>query len=130
MLKDHLDHPFYRWPRTLLNYRVRFHAARVQPDGLVLTENGKAIPLQLSELRLRDGYLESAVVPVGLYEYAISAVNGNGEGRRCTAIDTSPSSWRNWDPKPGELFRRRFTYNTTNYLQVGQEEPGPRYYPH
>jgi hypothetical protein len=71
-----------------------------------------------------------ATTPVRIYEYAVAAVNGNGEGSRSTTVDTSPESWRNWDPKPDEPFRRRFTYNTTNYMQVGQEEPGPRYYPH
>ncbi len=62
VLKDHLDHPFYWWPRTLLNYRVRFTGSRITPDGLTLAENGNAVPMQLSDLRVRDGYLESAVV--------------------------------------------------------------------
>jgi len=66
---------------------------------------------------------------IRIYEYAVAAVNGNGEGKRSTAVDTDPANWRNWDPKPNEPFRRRFTYNTTDYLQVGQEAPGPRYYP-
>ncbi len=64
-----------------------------------------------------------------VYEYAVSAVNGNGESRTAPAIDTDPTSWANWDLKPGEPFRRRFTYNTTNYLNVGQEGLVDRYYP-
>ncbi len=44
-----------------------------------------------------------------IYEYAVSAVTGNGEGARCVPVDTDPASWRNWDPKPGEGFRRRYS---------------------
>jgi hypothetical protein len=68
-----------------------------------------------------------AAVPI--YEYAVAAVNRNGEGARSVAGNTDPASWRNWDPKPGEPFRRRFTYNTTNYRDLGQEENTSRYYP-
>ena len=31
-----------------------------------------------------------------IYEYAASAVNGNGEGEKCVPTDTDPASWRNW----------------------------------
>lgn len=42
-----------------------------------------------------------------IYEYAVSAVDGLGEGPRAGGADTDPASWRNWDPRPGEPFRRR-----------------------
>lgn len=70
-----------------------------------------------------------AVPPHKLYEYAIAAVNGNGEGERSAPVGTDPTSWINWDPKPGERFRRRYTYNTSNYLNLGKEEEIQRYYP-
>ena len=44
----------------------------------------------------------------GIVEYAVSCVNGIGEGLRSLTADTDPSSWRNWDPKPGEPFRRLY----------------------
>ena len=39
-------------------------------------------------------------------EYQVSAVNGNGEGRGSRIAVSDPASWRNFDPRPGEPFRR------------------------
>lgn len=39
-------------------------------------------------------------------EYRVTAVNGNGEGPPSRIINTDPASWRNWEPQPGEPFRR------------------------
>ena len=64
-----------------------------------------------------------------VYEYTVAAVNGNGEGPKSAAVTTDPTSWVNWDPKPGEPFRRRHNYNTTNYSDVGGEVDTERYYP-
>jgi hypothetical protein len=69
------------------------------------------------------------VPEVPIYEYAVSAANRNGEGARSVPANTDPTSWRNWDPRPGEPFRRRFTYNTTNYRDLGKEDNTSRYYP-
>lgn len=44
-----------------------------------------------------------------IVEYVVTASNGNGEGSRSRAADTDPNSWRNWDPKPGERFRRVYS---------------------
>jgi hypothetical protein len=41
-----------------------------------------------------------------IFEYVVTAVNGHGEGPRSHPADTDPASWRNWDPRPGEPFRR------------------------
>jgi hypothetical protein len=64
-----------------------------------------------------------------VYEYAVASLNGNGESPKSPIVDTNPASWTNWDPKPGEPFRRRYTYNTSNYLQLGVEEQHDKYYP-
>jgi hypothetical protein len=64
-----------------------------------------------------------------VYQYAVAAVNGNGEGPKSPVVDTDPTRWLHWDPKPGEPFRRRYTYNTSNYLMLGVEERHSRYYP-
>ncbi|HZL28675.1 MAG TPA: hypothetical protein VFC39_19275 [Acidobacteriaceae bacterium] len=47
----------------------------------------------------------------GLTEYCVCAVNGNGEGPKSRAADTNPASWRNWDPRPGERFRRVYSFS-------------------
>jgi hypothetical protein len=39
-------------------------------------------------------------------EYQVKAVNGNGEGPGSRIAVSDPSSWRNFDPRPGEPFRR------------------------
>ena len=39
-------------------------------------------------------------------EYAVTAVNGNGESALSVPVDTDPTSWLNFDPVPGEPFRR------------------------
>ncbi len=70
-----------------------------------------------------------AIPPHKVYEYAVAAINGNGEGKLSSPVSTDPTSWVNWDPKPGEKFRRRYTYNTSNYLILGREEEIQRYYP-
>ncbi len=42
----------------------------------------------------------------GIYEYAVVAVNGNGESKLSNIVNSDPSSWVNFDPMPGEPFRR------------------------
>jgi len=66
------------------------------------------------------GHLAAAARPADgctIYEYAVTAVTGNGESAKSAPVDTDPASWANWDPKPGERFRR---YDS---------EEGPVYYP-
>jgi len=55
------------------------------------------------------------------YEYAVSAINGNGESKLCKSISTNPDSWLNFDPVPGEPFRR-----TRNSIGFDKSE---MYYP-
>ncbi len=62
----------------------------------------------------------------GLVEYCVSAVNSNGEGKRSRVSDTNPASWRNWDPRPGESFRRVYSYPPDT---PPSPEQWPRYYP-
>ena len=59
-------------------------------------------------------------------EYYVTAVNGNGESARSFTADTDPASWRNWDPKPGEPFRRVTSFATDSPPSAGE---WPRYYP-
>ncbi|MBD2847524.1 fibronectin type III domain-containing protein [Paenibacillus sp. IB182496] len=41
-----------------------------------------------------------------VYEYCVSAVNGNGEGPLSLPRDTAPGGLIDWDPRPDETFRR------------------------
>ncbi|MDR3793507.1 MAG: hypothetical protein P4L03_09005 [Terracidiphilus sp.] len=63
-----------------------------------------------------------------LVEYCVSAVNGNGEGKRTPVVNTNPGSWRNWDPKPGEPFRRDFPDRSAS-VSLRMETEWPHYYP-
>jgi hypothetical protein len=66
--------------------------------------------------------------PPDLVQYCVTAVNGNGESGRTPTADTNPGSWRNWDPKPGETFRRDFADRAaSNSLRMATQ--WPHYYP-
>ena len=51
-------------------------------------------------------FIDKSLAPLAIYEYAVKAVNGNGAGESSLSVDTDPESWLNFDPKPGEKFRR------------------------
>jgi hypothetical protein len=61
-----------------------------------------------------------------IVEYRVAAVNGNGESAMSRSADTDPASWRNWDPRPGEGFRRVYSYSPDS---PPSSSPFPRYYP-
>jgi hypothetical protein len=52
-----------------------------------------------------------ASAPAEIVAYCVTASNGNGESQRSRIADSDPSSWRNWDPKPGERFRRVYSFD-------------------
>jgi hypothetical protein len=62
-----------------------------------------------------------------VYEYAVAAVNGNGEGTKCAPVDTDPQSWRNWNPATDLRFKRRTGYWRWPYTKP--EEQPPLHYP-
>jgi hypothetical protein len=64
--------------------------------------------------------------PDGIWEYAVAASNHNGESPMSRFVDTDPASWLNWDPKPGEPFRRVYSYPQDTPQPPDQM---PRYYP-
>ncbi len=43
---------------------------------------------------------------IEIVEYQVAAANKNGESVMSAVANTDPASWRNWDPMPGEPFRR------------------------
>ena len=64
--------------------------------------------------------------PPVIVQYYVTASNGNGESSRSRIADTNPASWRNWDPRPGETFRRVLSFTPDSPPSTG---PWPRYYP-
>ena len=48
--------------------------------------------------------------------YAVSAVNGNGEGARSTARATQADGLEHWDPRPEEAFRRYWVSHEYGYF--------------
>jgi hypothetical protein len=62
-----------------------------------------------------------------VFEYAVSAVNGNGEGAKSIPADTDPASWRNWYPATELRFKRQSAYGLPPYV-AAEEVPEP-YYP-
>jgi hypothetical protein len=60
---DRIRLPQYKWPRTLLEYPVRFEGS-LSPEQLRLTDlsTGKEVPFQLSSVKTDNGALRSAVV--------------------------------------------------------------------
>jgi hypothetical protein len=67
-------------------------------------------------------------VNAAIVEYCVSCVNGNGEGARSRTADTDPGSWRNWDPMPGEPFRRDFIDDSPS-ASIKVHAEWPHYYP-
>ncbi|MDR3752886.1 MAG: hypothetical protein P4K93_08470 [Terracidiphilus sp.] len=64
--------------------------------------------------------------PPVIVQYYVTASNGNGESARSRIADTNPASWRNWDPRPGEPFRRVLSFTPDSPPSTS---PWPRYYP-
>lgn len=59
-----------------------------------------------------------------VYEYAVSAVNGNGEGAKSEVHSTDPTSWLNW--RPGRVpveFHRDTEYWKEPYVPAEQAVP-------
>jgi hypothetical protein len=60
-------------------------------------------------------------------EYAVSAVDGNGEGEKSPEVNTDPHGWLQWMPDGPLHFRRQSAYWLPPY--VGGHESPPAHYP-
>jgi hypothetical protein len=73
-----------------------------------------------------EGYnpaIEDVPENPAIYEYVVTSENGNGESEKSDPVSTDPASWLNWNPKPGEKFRR------TRYVIEGVTPLEKVYYP-
>jgi hypothetical protein len=98
-------------------------AAPLPPEGLRIRSNdvswGEVLGVTEYRLYGRTGKGEWRLIYKGLErkfedrnragEYQVRAVNGNGEGAGSRVATRDSDSWRNFDPKPGEEFRRAVT---------------------
>ena len=76
------------------------------------------------------GLAEAAIRPVpagSIVRYAVSAVDGIGEGPRSLSETTDPSAWTNWLPAVPLKFRRQSAYWLPPY--VAPELVPPAFYP-
>ncbi|SDM49326.1 fibronectin type III domain-containing protein [Kriegella aquimaris] len=62
-----------------------------------------------------------------IFEYAITAVNGNGESEMSNVVNNDPSSWLNFNPMPNEPFRR--SVNLYDGSRDNSGSPVDLYYP-
>jgi hypothetical protein len=62
--------------------------------------------------------------PGTIHEYALAAVNHNGEGTKSLTADTNPTSWRYWNPSPDFRFKRRSGFWLPPYVRPVDVPPG------
>ena len=62
-----------------------------------------------------------------IYEYTVTAVNGNGESGFSNILNNDPSGWMNFNPMPGETFRR--SVNLYDGSRDNSGNPVDLYYP-
>lgn len=115
------EYRLYRRPRGETNFTLIHRGPeRMHEDATVTMSAPPDLP----------GRAANALQPPAtqtVYEYAVAAVNGNGEGPKSVVTDTEPTSWRNWNP-PGDLrFKRRTGYWMPPYVKA--EEMPPEHYP-
>ena len=95
--------PLYRGPdRRYVDKRPTIKACNESPGGLIKSS------------------------AADIFEYAVAAANGNGESIMSRVANTDPTSWLNWDPRPGEGFRRVYNYEPNSPPSASEFS---RYYP-
>ena len=119
---DNQSQPSIVYPLYYTNEKPHY------PDGLKLSINDRKTDLSWGQVlgcneyklyRRTKGSGKSQLVYKGnlntftdatkseeIVEYAVAAVNGNGDSSLSAWVDNDPDSWLNFDPMPGESFRR------------------------
>lgn len=75
-----------------------------------------------SEPGLKAAALRHAAAPI-IHQYAVAAVNGNGEGARALPVDTDPRAWSNWQPAADLRFKRRSGFWLPPYVRESDVPP-------
>ena len=60
VLKDHLNHPYYHWPVTMLTESVEFAAPAKPGCWQLLDGEGNAVPFQVTDVEVSHGLAVSA----------------------------------------------------------------------
>ncbi|MVM33173.1 hypothetical protein GO755_24245 [Spirosoma sp. HMF4905] len=101
------------------------------PEGLLVEPSGKRVSIRWGQIlganryslyrREKNGdstrvinvysgpervFFDKTIQSAKVYEYWVTATNGNGVSKRSTMSDTDPARMINWFPKPNESFRR------------------------
>jgi hypothetical protein len=71
--------------------------------------------------------LEQDRSKVAIYEYAVSTLNGLGEGAMSPIENTDPASWSNWYPNTTLKFKRTSSFWLMPY--VNENMVPEKYYP-
>jgi hypothetical protein len=79
-----------------------------------------------AEPGLKAAALRHADAPT-VHQYAVAAINGNGEGARSLTVDTDPRAWDNWKPAADLRFKRRSGFWLPPYVR--EIDVPPAYYP-
>jgi hypothetical protein len=125
-----------------------------QPEGLRLMKSGGEVSLNWGQVLGADQYTlyqrekgatEYCLIYSGtdcnyntkladedrIYEFSVTASNGNGESARSIPADTDESRLINWYPVPGEIFRRDTESHENGYHEYNhwkeQEMPVLKY---
>jgi hypothetical protein len=90
------EYRLYRKSPTDSGFRVVYAGRSTRWQDLDAAVGGVAVPRS-----------SRANPSVGRYtEYYVTSVSHIGESRPSRSANTDPNSWRNWNPTPGERFRR------------------------
>jgi hypothetical protein len=115
------------WGEILGVTEYRLYARAAADEKFHLIEHGP----ERCHVDRRAGIRGAVAVPATrrskaatLIEYCVTAVNGNGESVRSRIVNTDEGSWQNWDPRPGEGFRRVYSFPND-----ATDATRPRYYP-
>ncbi len=117
------------WPRgTYRTLKGKADWTRIYTGPLTAAQDKDAfgvVPPNAKPGHAEEEALNSALE---IYEYAIAAANGNGEGPKSGSVDTDPASWRSWWPAGQERrFQRQTAFLFPPYVAAGMTPP--RRYP-
>lgn len=124
------------WGQILGTQRYRLYRRKQGEDKFYMIYEGKNRAfLDNSALGVQKAYkLPGSLDNKGvnrnglvIYEYAVSAVNGNGESPKSPVETSDPSSWRNWYPNTELKFKRQSAFWMPPY--VYPEMSPDKYYP-